>query len=99
MSGVLELFSEKIAGVYDARNVSNVYDFSVMCFAHAVFMKVEMFGAFACAVGSPINHSFVIVVNGDCVSCVRDAEVDDAVFDVYELDNASISGDDFSLAQ
>ena len=82
MSGVLELFGEKIAGVYDARNVSNVYDFGMMCFAHAVFMKVEMFGAFVGAGSGPIDRGFVIVVDSDCVLRVHDVEVDGAVFDV-----------------
>ncbi len=82
MSGVLELFGEEVAGVYDVRNVSNAHDVGMMCFTHSVFVMVEMFGAFACAVGSPINHSFVIVVNGDCVARVHDTEVDGAVFNV-----------------
>ena len=82
MSGVLELFSEKIAGVYDARNVSNAHDVGMMCFTHSVFVMVEMFGAFVGAGSGPIDRGFVIVVDSDCVSRVHDAEVDGAVFDV-----------------
>ena len=56
---------------------------------------------FSCAGtgGGPVNRCFVVVVNCDGVACIRDAEVDGAVFDVKELDGAGIGGDDFSFAR
>ena len=99
MSRILELFGEEIAGVDDAGNVSNTYDFCMMGFTHAVLVEVEMFGAFAGASGGPVHRCFVAVVNRDGVVRIGDAKVDSAVFDVKKLDNAGVGGNNFSLAR
>ena len=79
--------------------MSNAHDFGMMGFTYTVLVKVEMFGALAGARGGPVHRCFVVVVNCDCVAGIHDAEVDDAVFDVKELGNAGIGGDDFSFAR
>ena len=98
MSRILELFGEEIAGVDDARNVSNTYDFGMMGFTHAVLLEVEMFCALAGASGSPIDRSLVVVIDCDGVAGISDAEVDSAVFDVKKLNDTGVGGQDFSLA-
>ena len=78
--------------------MSNAHDVGMMGFSHAVLAEVEMFSAFTGKGGSPVYRCFVVVVNRDCVVCIHNAKVDSAVFDVKELDNAGVGGDDFSVA-
>ena len=99
MGRIFELLGEEIAGVDDARNVSNADDVGVMGFTHTVLVEVEMFGAFAGACCRPVDRCFVIVVNCYGVACISDPKVDSTVLDVKEFDDAGVGGDDFSLAQ
>ena len=61
--------------------MSDFDDAGLMVFADAVLMEVDVFGAFECDGGGPVDGGFVIVVDGDAVLCVFKAEVDGAVFD------------------
>jgi hypothetical protein len=46
MGGILEFFGEEVAGVDDARNVSDFCCAILVEFAHIIFTEAEMFGAF-----------------------------------------------------
>jgi hypothetical protein len=49
MRGVFELFCKEITGVYDARNVSNLGDATLMALTNIVFAKIDVLCAFVCA--------------------------------------------------
>ena len=55
-------------------------DAGLMVFADAVLVEVDVFGAFECDGGGPVDGGFVIVVDGDAFSRVGKAEVDCVVF-------------------
>ena len=67
---VFNFFGEEVAGVDDARNVSNFDCFVLVFFANAVFMKVDVFCAFEGDGRGPVAGGFVVVVYGDAVECV-----------------------------
>ena len=63
-----------------------------MVFADAVLVEVDVFGAFECDGGGPVDGGFVIVVDGDAFRRVGEAEVDGAVFDAEEIVDAFVGG-------
>ena len=67
MSGVFELFGEEVAGIGDARNVSDFGNAQLMGFADVILLEVDVFCAFVGDGGGPVNTRFVIVVNGHAI--------------------------------
>lgn len=95
---ILELFGKKITSVDEAGDVSDFDDACVMVFADTIFMEVDVFCAFEGDGGSPINCSFVIVVDGDAFGGVGKAEVDGPVTDGEKVDDALVCCIDFGNA-
>ena len=62
MGAILHFFGEDIAWLDLTRDVKDVASFGLVKFADVILAKIEMFDAFGCARGSPLNASGVVVV-------------------------------------
>ena len=78
---IFNFLGEQVAGVYDARNVSNFYNVALMSFANAVFVLC----AFEGHGGSPFAGGLVMVVDSDALGGFRETKVDGTVFHDEEI--------------
>ena len=67
----------------------------MMGFVEAVLMQIDVFGAFQCNGGCPVNCRFIVVVDGDASGCIGEAEVEGAVFDGEKIVNAFVRSVNF----
>jgi hypothetical protein len=81
MGGIAELFCEEIAGVDDTRYVFYTDDTRLVGFTHTILVKVYVLCAFECHGGSPVDGSFVVVIDGDGGCGIWETEVHSAMLD------------------
>jgi hypothetical protein len=91
VSGIFQLFGKEVAGVDDARNVSNFHCAVLMVFTDTTFVKIDVFGAFEGDGGGPVDCGLVVVVYCDCFCGIGEAEVESPVFDTEEVIDAFVS--------
>jgi len=63
----LDFFGECIAGVDDAWDVCDKSSGVLMGFADFVFAEVDVFGAFVCHGGCPVDAGLIVIVYGGTV--------------------------------
>lgn len=75
MGAVVYLFSEDIAGVDDARDMSNLDSVFVVSFTYLIFAEVEVLDTFGGYRRRPLDASLVFVVDNSAVGGIVHAKV------------------------
>ena len=75
MGAVVYLFSEDIAGVDDARDMSNLDSVFVVSFTYLICAEVEVLDTFGGYRSRPLDASLVFVVDNSAVGGIVHAKV------------------------
>ena len=75
MGAFVYLFSEDIAGVDDARDMSNLDSVFVVSFTYLIFAEAEVFDTFGGYRRGPLDASLVFVVDNIAVGGIVHAKV------------------------
>jgi hypothetical protein len=99
MRCILQFLGKQIAGVNNSRNVSDLDGTTLVAFTHVILTEIEVFGAFVCARGGPIDGCFVVVVNCDALRCIGHIEIPCSVDNAVEFSGAFVYCHNFSNAR